>query len=462
MNDEHKLKDHLRWGLTAFCVIAASISFGYILLQFDKVKAFGAMFFTILMPVVYGAVLAYLLAPVYNWCVGLTDKLLGALGLGKREQRLGVGRTIGTIVSLIVLFVVVAGLISMLLPQLLESVQNVIDTLPENVNDLIVWGRKVLDDNPDIMDQVVFYMDELIEWAKSLGKNVVAPNLDKLISGLSNSMFNLVVWLKNILIGVIVMIYLLNMKDELATIAKKCVYGLFPVEWANGIIGEVRFAHKVFGGFILGKLLDSLIIGIICFFCMKLMKLPYVLLISVIIGVTNIIPFFGPFIGAAPSALLILLVDPLQCVYFLIFILLLQQFDGNILGPKILGESTGVSSFWVLFSILLFGGLFGFVGMIIGVPTFAVLYRLIADGVKSALRKKKLPEETSSYEGTCYVDEETLEVRLREETPQAAKGRKAEEKAVRKATERAVRKAAGKKSVEPEDGPGTESPKGPR
>lgn len=423
MNDERKFKDFLQWGLTAFCVIAASISFGYILLRFDKVKAVGAMFLTILMPVVYGAVLAYLLAPVYNWCVRLTGKVLGAVSVNEK-QRLGIGRFIGTIVSLVVLFIVVAGLLSMLLPQLLDSIQNVIDTLPENMNDLIGWGRKVLDDNPAIMDQVVFYMDELIEWAKSLGKNVLAPNLDKIISGVSNGMFNLVVWLKNLLIGVIVMIYLLNMKDELSTIAKKCIYGIFPVGWANAFIGEVRFTHKVFGGFILGKLLDSLIIGIICFFSMKLMKLPYVLLISVIIGVTNIIPFFGPFIGAAPSALLILLVDPLQCVYFLIFILLLQQFDGNILGPKILGESTGVSSFWVLFSILLFGGLFGFVGMIIGVPTFAVLYRLLSDGVKAALRKKKLPEETARYEGPCYVDEETLEIRLKDERPQIEKRKK--------------------------------------
>lgn len=420
MNDEHKFKDFLYWGATAFCVIAASISFGYILLRFEQVKAFAATLFTILMPVVYGAVLAYLLAPVYNWCVGLTDKVLGAVVVHEK-QRLGIGRFIGTIVSLVVLFIVVAGLISMLLPQLLDSIQSVIDTLPENVNNLILWGRKVLDDNPDIMDQVVFYMDELIEWAKSLGKNVLAPNIDKIISGVSNSMFNLVIWLKNTLIGVIVMIYLLNMKDELSTIAKKCMYGILPVEWANAFIKEVRFTHKVFGGFILGKLLDSLIIGIICFFSMKLMKLPYVLLISVIIGVTNIIPFFGPFIGAVPSALLILLVDPLQCIYFLVFILLLQQFDGNILGPKILGESTGVSSFWVLFSILLFGGLFGFVGMIIGVPTFAVIYRLISDGVRTALRKKALPEETFWYEGPCYVDEETLKIRRNGEEVQTVR-----------------------------------------
>ncbi len=178
----------------------------------------------------------------------------------------------------------------------------------------------------------------------------------------------------------------------------------------------------LFGGFIIGKLVDSLIIGIICFFCMSLMKMPYVLLISVIIGITNIIPFFGPFIGAVPSAVLVLLVNPLQCIYFLIFILLLQQFDGNILGPKILGESTGLSSFWVLFSILLFGGVFGFVGMIIGVPAFAVIYRLLSDGVKASLRKRRLPVETSAYEGANHVDEANLEIRW--EDAEGAKGAK--------------------------------------
>ena len=170
------------------------------------------------------------------------------------------------------------------------------------------------------------------------------------------------------------------------------------------MIGVVRFAHKIFGGFITGYLLDSLFFGIMCFFSLKFLKMPYVLLISVIVGVTNVIPFFGPFIGAVPSAFLILLVDPMKCLYFLIFILVLQQFDGNILGPKILGDSTGLPSFWVLFSILLFGGLFGFVGMIIAVPTFAVIYRTMSLYINSALKKKKYSENTSDYCCLHHID----------------------------------------------------------
>ena len=168
---------------------------------------------------------------------------------------------------------------------------------------------------------------------------------------------------------------------------------------------EARYIHKVFGGFIIGKIVDSIIIGILCFLGLSVMNMPYTLLVSVIVGVTNVIPFFGPFIGAIPSALLILLVSPIQCLYFLIFILVLQQFDGNILGPKILGDTTGISSFWVLFSILLFGGLLGFVGMIVGVPIFAVFYRLLGDFINGLLEKKDLPVQTSQYDNLETVEE---------------------------------------------------------
>jgi len=215
----------------------------------------------------------------------------------------------------------------------------------------------------------------------------------------------LITLVKNLFIGIIVMIYLLNIKDTLCAQAKKITYGLFSVRMANAIVDKARFVHKVFGGFIIGKLVDSLIIGIITFVLLSIVKMPYTLLISVIVGVTNVIPFFGPFIGAIPSSILLLLVSPKKCVVFLILILIIQQFDGNILGPKILGESTGVSSFWVLFSILLFGGVLGPIGMIIGVPTFAVLYRLVAEFIEKRLTWKHLSTSTADYGELDYVDE---------------------------------------------------------
>ena len=178
---------------------------------------------------------------------------------------------------------------------------------------------------------------------------------------------------------------------------KKIVYALFETDAANAIISDVRFTHRTFSGFMVGKVIDSIIIGIICFFGISMMDIPYAILISVIVGITNIIPFFGPYLGAIPSALLILMVNPLQCLYFIIFILVLQQFDGNVLGPKILGNSTGLSSFWVIFSITLFGGLFGILGMIAGVPIFAVIYAGIKAFINQMLLQKKLPTDTSEY-----------------------------------------------------------------
>ena len=238
----------------------------------------------------------------------------------------------------------------------------------------------------------------------------LVPNASKLISGLSSGLLSVVNVLKNLLIGLIVMVYLLNIKETLTGQGKKIIYSILNLKNANRLIGQIRFVHKVFGGFITGKLLDSLIIGILCFIVMSVMDavigMPYVLLISVIVGVTNVIPFFGPFIGAIPSGFLILLVSPIKCLYFLIFIFILQQFDGNILGPKILGDSTGLPSFWVLFSILLFGGLYGFVGMIIAVPVFAVVYSGVSSLVNRSLEKKELSLNTDDYVELTEIDEE--------------------------------------------------------
>lgn len=194
------------------------------------------------------------------------------------------------------------------------------------------------------------------------------------------------------------MVYLLNMKDLLRRQFRKLLFALFSRKKAKEIIEELQYVHRVFGGFILGKIIDSAIIGVITFFVLSIMKMPYTLLVSVIVGVTNVIPFFGPFIGAIPCFFLILLTSPIQSLYFAITILIIQQIDGNIIGPKVLGDSTGLSSFWVLFSILLFGGLFGFVGMIIAVPFWAVILNTLRRSTDKRLRKKALPVSSAEYE----------------------------------------------------------------
>ena len=234
-----------------------------------------------------------------------------------------------------------------------------------------------------------------LEW---LRKDIL-PNLTGVVAGVSGMVVGFLVLVKDLLIAVIVSVYLLMRKDIFSAQSKKIVYSLFRTDIADLVVGEARNAYRIMSGFINGKLLDSLIIGILCLVCCNLLKFPYPALIAVVVGVTNIIPFFGPFIGAIPCGLLIFLVNPLQAVYFAIFILALQQFDGNILGPKILGDSTGLASFWVLFSILLFGGLFGFAGMVLGVPVFAMIYSIISRLVAYGLRSRNLPVATEEYMG---------------------------------------------------------------
>ena len=400
-----RFKNYIYWGTTALAVIALSVAFGFFLSRFELVSGALGKIASILMPIIYGAVLAYLMLPIYNKTRAYTTlKLSKAIKDQSIVDRLA--KAAGTLVSLVVLVAIVAGLFRMIIPEIYNSIIRLQESIGEYINNLTMWMNKMFEDNQDFEKFVMPYYEQGVsEFQKWLTEKLV-PNMSMIIGQLSTGLLSVVTVVKNILIGVIVMVYFLNIKDTLAAQSKKIVYSILKLKDANRIVSEVRFAHGIFGGFITGKLLDSLIIGIMCFFALQFMDMPYVLLISVIIGVTNVIPFFGPFIGAVPSAFLILMISPMKCLYFLIFILILQQFDGNILGPKILGDSTGLPSFWVLFSILLFGGLLGFVGMIIGVPAFAVIYRLVSTYVSNNLKKKDLSPRTEDYMELDHIDEE--------------------------------------------------------
>jgi predicted PurR-regulated permease PerM len=251
---------------------------------------------------------------------------------------------------------------------------------------------------------VLQHYSNIVVYLQDWLQTTVIPNAYNLLGRMSTGVINVIVVLKNIVIGLIVMVYLLNMKERFCTQGRMIVYSFFPLPAANKIMEEFRYIHSVFGRFITGKILDSIIIGLMCFVLLKIMNMPYVLLVSVIIGCTNVIPFFGPFIGAVPAAFLILLVSPIKCLYFIVFIFLLQMFDGYILGPRILGGSTGISSFWILFSILLFGGLFGFAGMLIAVPTFAVIYKLFTELVVWHLKIRHLSGDITDYEDLDHID----------------------------------------------------------
>lgn len=399
-----KYRTYIYWGVTALTVLLLLVAAVFVVMRWSLVAALGAKIANILAPVIYGAVFAYLLNPVYNRVQAAVMKMTEKI-ITQEEGRKRLGCFLGTLASLFLLVAVVVGLISMLIPQLINSISGVMETLPASINNLEIWLEKVLADNPDLEQQVMQHYGAAADYLQNWLTNVVVPNIYRIIGSVSSGVVLVVRAVFDILIGLIVMVYLLNMKEKLLAQAKMIIYGVFPLKIANKVIEEGRYVHQVFGGFIIGKLLDSLIIGLICFVLLGFANMPYVLLVSVIVGVTNVIPFFGPFIGAIPSAFLILLSDPMKCLYFLIFILLLQQFDGNILGPKILGDSTGLSSFWVLFSILLFGGLMGFVGMIIAVPTFAVIYRLVTEFTTWKLGKKALSDSLDSYDRLDYIDE---------------------------------------------------------
>lgn len=405
---DHKFREYIYWGITAVLVIVCCILVAAVFIRWNTVCVAIRSLNTILAPITYGAILAYLLTPVYNMIRRVTERLLQRV-VKEPKDRNKYTRTLATVGSLCFLGIVVIGLISMIIPQLWVSISGIINSIPVYAQTVSNWIEETFANNPDVERTVMSVYDQaiakLISWTQSTAD--IIPNIERVVAGLYTGVINVIAWLKNILIGVIVMLYLLNIKEVLCAQAKKTVYGLFSVRVANNIIERFRFVHQIFGGFIIGKLIDSLIIGILTFMVMSALRMPYTLLISVIIGVTNIIPFFGPFIGAIPSALLLLLVSPKQCVWFLAMILVIQQFDGNILGPKILGNTTGLSSFWVLFAILFFGGILGPVGMVIGVPVFGVIYRLAADFIEGRLKKKNLSDKTADYNGLDHVEDTT-------------------------------------------------------
>lgn len=404
----HEFKKYIYCGITAVFVIAICIVFWQCIQNWNIVYKMIKIILNIAAPIIYGAILAYLLAPIYNRINNRVRKNMSKKW--KNEKHVNrFAKACATSASLILVIVVVASLFQMLIPQMLESLMGIKASFPTYLQNLYNWIQQVLSDHQEFETVVINNLQSILlyaeNWLEKSFTNIDITKIGILLTGFSTGVISLLVFVKNWLIGLIVMVYLLNIKDVLAAQGKKIVYSVLNLRHANAVVTEMRFVHHVFGGFIIGKLLDSLIIGILCFIGTSLMKMPFALLISVIVGVTNIIPFFGPFIGAVPSGFLVLLVSPIKCLYFLLFIVVLQQFDGNILGPKILGDSTGLSSFWVLFSILIFGGLFGFVGMIIAVPVFAVIYDLIAKGVNRSLALKTLSQNTNDYKELDHIDE---------------------------------------------------------
>jgi predicted PurR-regulated permease PerM len=312
--------------------------------------------------------------------------------------------------ALLFLIGIVILLIAAIVPAVISSIQSVASTITDGANNLVNWISNFLQGDTELAKEISDIIESTSDKLRQFLQNDVLTQVQIYATSIASGAIYVGRLLLNVVIGLIVSVYLMASKEKFAGQAKKIVYALFKPVRANVIIETARKSNEIFGGFISGKLLDSAIIGIISYVVLAIMKMPDTILIAVIIGVTNIIPFFGPFIGAIPSFIIIVLQNPIQGLYFLIFVVILQQIDGNIIGPKILGNSTGLSPFWVVFAILLFGGLMGFPGMLLGVPIMAVIYYIIKKSVEYFLAKRGLKTDTSSYITLTKVDKDSNEM----------------------------------------------------
>ncbi len=405
-------KKYLYWGMTAFLVIVASVAFYLILSDFSKIGSAIGKFITILSPFIWGLVISYLLCPLTNILQNHVFEPLMLKVIKKPEsadgKRRNFAKGLAVLFSMLTLLALLAAFIWLVAPQLLLSLQSIVLNSSDYINSVYAWIEKFFADYPELSATLGISFGNISEsvfgWVEA-----ILPELSGLLSNVTSGVFTVVKGVYNILIGMIAAVYVLYNRQAFAAYMKKIVYCIFSVEAAEKVLTGVGFADRVFNGFLSGKILDSAIIGIICYIGCSILRMPYAMLVSVIVGITNVIPFFGPFIGAIPSILIIFMVSPIKALIFLVFVILLQQFDGNFLGPKILGNSVGINGFWIMFSIIVGSGLFGFMGMLLGVPVFVLIYTLISSIVNRKLERSGLPTDNEVYKSMSHIDPETGE-----------------------------------------------------
>ena len=402
MKNEENQK-YIKLGVTGVAVVAVSLLCFFLLFRTREISNALHAVSVILTPFVYGAVIAYILTPVCN----RIEQGLIALTHTPPDKG-GKLRSLSVVLSLLLALLLLWGLITMVIPQVWHSVVGIANAIPGELAAANARLHDLLESQPELQA----YWDEfssrtsagIEEWLR----NDILPSMGTLIYDLSSQVAVFFGILKNLFLGLLISIYILSSRRQFAAQAKIVLYGMLPGRFARMVEREVRYADRMFNGFLMGKLLDSAIVGVICFAVTALLRFESAALISVVVGVTNIIPFFGPFLGAIPCAILLLLENPMHCVYFLIFIVILQQLDGNVIGPRILGNTTGLSSFWVMFAILLFGGLWGIVGMVVGVPLFAVIYDIVRQLTLYGLRRHERGDLIEAYDREFHPEVEAL------------------------------------------------------
>ena len=396
----------IKIGLMVFVTFVCCILFFFLVFRYKGVADAWHLVTSALQPIIIGLGLAYLLNPVMKfqerrWFALLSRKMKSEKSAAKVARGLSIAGAILFLLAILVL------LIAAIVPSVVSSITGLVETLPSNVQSLITMIKSGKLGDYEVTDTISDMLTRLTDFVENWATKDLLPQIQTYLLQITSGMITMVRSVLNFIIGIIVVVYVLSIKESLVGQSKKIVYAIFKPKYGNIIVEVFHKADEVFGGFIIGKIIDSAIIGVICYVGCLILGIPDAVLVAVIIGVTNVIPVFGPFIGAIPTLLLVVIQSPLHALYLLVFIIVLQQVDGNIIGPKILGNSTGLSAFWVMFSILIGGGLFGFLGMLLGVPVFAMVYYVIRRLVNHSIRKKNLPTVTEAYVDARGVDEHT-------------------------------------------------------
>ena len=390
-------------GLVSFCVIAACILFTFILINVKEIAGFFKGIISIMMPLIFGLVLAYIMHPIVN----LFEKKAF-----KKVDKESSRRNLSILCTLFVILGIFAALFSIVLPELFQSIQSLIINVPDYLKDLEEYILKWLNDNQELKTSVMENYDKIAEYLLNAANNVVLPVVDNAVSKLSTGIFGIVNFLFNLVIGLVFAVYILANTKKFGAGIRKTLYSMFEVEKVNGFIDEVKHINHVFGQFMVGKVCDSSIVATCTFLFLLIFGFPYPLLIAVIIGLTDLIPYFGPYIGTIPSALLICLVSPVKALTFILFIIVLQQIDSNLITPRIQTKATGLPSFWVLFAITLFGGLFGIIGLLIAVPCFTIIYELGCDFVDRRLKEKNMPTDVDYYTNIDSIEKKVIKAKI--------------------------------------------------
>ncbi len=418
----------LVYGLVAFAVIAATVLLVFMFIRHEDFSAIKDRIFKAIAPCFIGAVMAYLMNPLM---IFIEERLKWLFY--KRSRKISranrAARIISIVITLILVFVFIAYLLNLLIPQLVATVTGIVENFPDQAERVKEWYWGLELEKTQVGEYLEMGFVKVTDYLEDFFNNKLMSTTANVLGSLASGIWSLIGTIYNILIGLIFSIYILGYKEKLSAISKKIVFSVFKRRSANKIIRITKACHIKFTASITGKVVDSVIIGLLCFVAMKLLDIPYPALISVIVGVTNVIPFFGPFIGAIPSAILVLFASPIKCLWFIILIIVLQQLDANVITPKIVGDSIGLSPFWVLFACTFFGSLWGIVGMLIGAPLMACIYMIAKEHVEDSLHKRGLMTETGDYMDIDRVEETEKPTAVVAEAPNAPEPVKEESKA---------------------------------